>query len=326
MSITIIKPGIFSTIQDSGRKGFQHLGINPSGAMDQLAMQVANLLIENKADEALIEFFYPAPVIYFNTSAFIAITGANFSATINDIPVPNHHPIFVPEKATLRFTQKITGHIGYLAVQGGFELNEWMNSYSTNTRAGAGGFEGRAFIKNDELKLKASSVQKNEQSKLQVLPWMADTQSLYQLHALRYLPGQEFSRLSLKAQQFMTNAQFTIQSNSDRMGYRLKGPDLTLKKPLELVSTGVTNGTIQLLPNGQCIVLLADHQTTGGYPRIGHILQADIPTLVQQPPGSVIQLMPVNIETAEKINNRQRQYLQQLKNACTLQLNAYHRH
>ncbi|MDP3394445.1 biotin-dependent carboxyltransferase family protein [Sediminibacterium sp.] len=326
MSITIIKAGLFTTVQDVGRKGFQHLGINPNGAMDALAMQIANVLIQNKSDEAVIEFFYPAPVIRFNASGFIALSGADFGATINEIPIPINHPIFVPENAVLSFTKKISGHIAYLAIQGGLELNEWMNSYSTNTRAGAGGVEGRVLIKDDEIHFKATALQENKQSQLQVLPWMADTKGLYQSQSLRYLPGNEFSQLNTFSQQFMTNAQFTILADSDRMGYRLKGPVLKCKKQMELISSGVTNGTIQLLPNGQCIVLLADHQTSGGYPRIGHIIQSDIPTLVQQSPGSIIRLIPVNMETAEKINNRQAQYLQQLKNACTLQLNAYHRH
>lgn len=326
MSITIIKAGLFTTVQDVGRKGFQHLGINPNGAMDALAMQIANVLIQNKSNEAVIEFFYPSPVFRFNISAFIALSGADFGATINDIPVPINHPIFVPENAVLCFTKKQSGHIGYLAIQGGLELNDWMNSYSTNARAGAGGVEGRVLIKDDEIHLKATALQENKQSQLQVLPWMADTKGLYQSQSLRYLPGNEFSQLNTFSQQFMTNAQFTILADSDRMGYRLKGPALQCKKQMELISSGVTNGTIQLLPSGQCIVLLADHQTTGGYPRIGHIIQSDIPTLVQQPPGSIIRLIPVNMETAEKINNRQAQYLQQLKNACTLQLNAYHRH
>lgn len=326
MSITIIKAGLFTTVQDVGRKGFQHLGINPNGAMDALAMQIANVLIQNKSDEAVIEFFYPAPVIRFNASGFIALSGADFGATINEIPIPINHPIFVPENAVLSFTKKISGHIAYLAIQGGLELNEWMNSYSTNTRAGAGGVEGRVLIKDDEIHFKATALQENKQSQLQVLPWMADTKGLYQTQSLRYLPGNEFSQLNTFSQQFMTNAQFTILADSDRMGYRLKGPALKCKKQIELISSGVTNGTIQLLPNGQCIVLLADHQTSGGYPRIGHIIQSDIPTLVQQSPGSIIRLIPVNMETAEKINNRQAQYLQQLKNACTLQLNAYHRH
>jgi len=326
MSITIIKAGLFTTVQDSGRKGFQHLGINPNGAMDLLAMQIANVLIENKANEAVIEFFYPAPVIRFNASTFIALSGADFGASINEVPIPINHPIFVPENAILSFTKKISGHIAYLAIQGGLELNEWMNSNSTNTRAGAGGMEGRTLLKEDEIKFKAIPLQKNNQSQLQILPWMADTNGLYQTHSLRYLPGNEFGQLNMVSQQFMTNAQFTLLAESDRMGYRLKGPELKCKKTIELISSGVTNGTIQLLPNGQCIVLLADHQTTGGYPRIGHIIQSDIPTLVQKSPGSIIRLIPVNMETAEKINNRQAQYLQQLKNACTLQLNAYHRH
>ncbi|OYW81406.1 MAG: hypothetical protein B7Z27_02130, partial [Sphingobacteriia bacterium 32-37-4] len=207
MSITIIKAGLFTTVQDVGRKGFQHLGINPNGAMDALAMQIANVLIQNKSDEAVIEFFYPAPVIRFNASGFIALSGADFGATINEIPIPINHPIFVPENAVLSFTKKISGHIAYLAIQGGLELNEWMNSYSTNTRAGAGGVEGRVLINDDEIHFKATALQENKQSQLQVLPWMADTKGLYQSQSLRYLPGNEFSQLNTFSQQFMTNAQ-----------------------------------------------------------------------------------------------------------------------
>lgn len=326
MSIEIIKAGLFCTIQDGGRKGFQHLGVNPGGAMDKVAMQIANLLIQNKPDEALLEFFYPAPVIQFNQAAFIALSGGDFGATIDDTPVPVHQPIFVPANATLRFTQKIKGYIGYLAIQGGLALNEWLNSFSTNTRVAAGGLDGRNLMKGDLINFKNTTSFLKETEGLQILPWKADTKGLYQQERFRYLPGREFPLLNQASQQFMTNAQFTIHPDSDRMGYRLKGPLLRLKKPMELISSGVTNGTLQLLPNGQCIVLLADHQTTGGYPRIGHIIQADIPSLVQQPPGTTIQLVPVNMETAEKINKQQIQYLQQLKNACTLQLHAYHRY
>ncbi len=326
MSIEIVKAGLFCTIQDGGRKGFQHLGINPSGAMDPVAMQVANLLIQNKPDEALIEFFYPAPAFQFKQAAFIALSGADFGATIDDTPVPIHQPIFVPANATLKFIKKTKGHIGYLAIQGGLALNEWLNSFSTNTRVIAGGFDGRNLMKGDLIAFKTTTHFPKETEGLQILPWIADTKGLYQVERIRYLPGREFSLLNQASQQFMTNAQFTVQADSDRMGYRLKGPLLRLKKTIELISSGVTNGTLQLLPSGQCIVLLADHQTTGGYPRIGHIIQADLPSLVQQAPGTIIQMVPVNMETAEKINKQQIQYLQQLKNACTLQLHAYHRY
>lgn len=326
MSIEIVKAGLFCTIQDGGRKGFQHLGINPSGAMDPVAMQIANLLIQNKPEEALIEFFYPAPAFQFNQAAFIALSGADFGATIDDMPVPIHQPIFVPANATLKFIKKTKGHIGYLAIQGGLELNEWLNSFSTNTRVAAGGFDGRNLLKGDLIAFKSSTPFLKETEGFQILPWIADTKGLYQKERIRYLPGREFNLLNQASQQFMTKAQFSIHTDSDRMGYRLKGPLLKLKKPIELISSGVTKGTLQLLPNGQCIVLLADHQTTGGYPRIGHIIQADLPSLVQLSPGMTLELAPVNMETAEKINKQQIQYLQQLKNACTLQLHAYHRY
>ncbi len=326
MSIEIVKAGLFCTIQDGGRKGFQHLGINPGGAMDKVAMQLANLLIQNSLEEALFEFFYPAPAFQFKQAAFIALSGADFGATIDDTPVPLHQPIYVPANTTLRFSKKIKGHIGYLAIQGGLALNEWLNSFSTNTRVIAGGLDGRNLMKGDLIAFKTSTPFPKETEGLQILPWIADTKGLYQVERIRYLPGREFNLLNQASQQFMTNAQFTIHADSDRMGYRFKGPLLRLKKPMEIISSGVTNGTLQLLPSGQCIVLLADHQTTGGYPRIGHIIQADIPSLVQQAPGTTIQMVPVNMETAEKINKQQLQYLQQLKNACTLQLHAYHRY
>ncbi|MEI6264744.1 MAG: biotin-dependent carboxyltransferase family protein [Sphingobacteriia bacterium] len=326
MSILIIKPGIYSTIQDEGRKGFQHLGINPNGAMDTCAMQTANALVLNDISEAVLEFYFPAPVLQFNQPAFIALSGADFTAEINGIDIPINQPVFIPANAVLQFKAKKWGQVAYLSVQGGFELSEWLNSYSTNVKAAVGGFEGRILKQGDNIDLNLKNASRNNSKDCSVLPWKASVQQLYHNNALRFIPGHELEQLNASSQTILCAEDFSILPQSDRMGYRLQGPTLEQSNKKEMISTAVTKGTVQLLPNGQCIVLMADHQTTGGYPRIAHIISADLPTLSQKGSNDTIQFIPTTIEESEKIMMLQAQHLQQLTNACILQLDAYHRH
>ncbi len=326
MSIVIIKPGLFTTIQDEGRKGFQHLGINPNGAMDTCAMQTANALVLNDVSEAVLEFYFPAPVLQFNRPAFIALSGADFTAEINGIEIPINQPVFIPANALLQFKAKKWGQVAYLSVQGGFDLSEWLNSYSTNVKAAAGGFEGRILKQGDTIELNLKNASSGNSKDCSVMPWKASVQQFYHTNVLRFISGHEFEQLTTSSQTILCTGDFSILPQSDRMGYRLQGPGLEQSTKKEMISTAVTKGTIQLLPNGQCIVLMADHQTTGGYPRIGHIISADLPTVSQKGSNDRIQFTPTTIEEAEKILMLQMQHLQQLKNACILQLDAYHRH
>ncbi len=326
MSITILKPGLLTTIQDAGRFGYQHLGINPSGAMDIKAMQIANALLLNKLNEAVIEFFFPAPVIQFNQSTFVALSGADFSAEIEGIAIPINHPVFVPANSILQFSSKNSKQIGYLSVQGGFELSEWLNSYSTNLKAGAGGYEGRAFRAGDKVSLNIKSIKSVSNSICSVLPWKASVEPFYTDHSIRFIPGNEFNLLSDESKQLFSSTSFKILPQSDRMGYRLSGPALHLSESSEMISTAVSRGTIQLLPSGQCIILMADHQTTGGYPRIGHIISADFSNLAQKGSNDQLYFSETTNEFSQKLLHEQKQHLQQLTNACILQLDAYHRH
>lgn len=326
MSIYIIKPGLQTTVQDAGRFGFQHLGINPGGAMDRCAMQTANALVLNTAQEAVLEFYFPAPAIRFNHSAFIALSGGDFSASVNGTHIPINQPVFITPDSILQFNRKHDGQIGYLAIQGGFDLDDWLNSYSTNLKAGAGGFEGRALRADDEIPLKIHTKNNKSGNHCYILPWKADTKGLYTKNNFRFIAGHEFDCLTAEAKTQFTTSAFTIQPQSDRMGYRLTGPDLQLSQPLEMISTAVTRGTVQLLPNHQCIVLMADHQTTGGYPRIGHIISADLAGLAQTGAGESIHFSEISLPDAQKEMVAQEQHLQQLKNACILQLDEYHRH
>lgn len=153
MSIQVIRAGIMDSLQDKGRFGFQQLGINPTGAMDIFSMEMSNLLTGNAPGEAVIEMHFPAPVLLFRSDALIALSGADFTATLNDQPLPLHQPVWVKEKDVLAFRSPVKGARLYLSVAGGFAIDHWMGSGSTNLVAAAGGFSGRALSIGDEIPL-----------------------------------------------------------------------------------------------------------------------------------------------------------------------------
>lgn len=325
MSLRIIKNGLLDTIQDRGRYGFQHLGINPGGAMDVTAMRIANALTGNPIKEAVLEMHFPAAEILFEESMLVALSGADLTATINGEEVPILQPVIIQQGATLRFNKHKTGARVYLAVQGGFVANEWLHSNSTHLLLEAGGFEGRALQKNDLLLVK--KIQQPDflqtDSVFKRLPWKAKVSDLYSTDNFQFIPGAEYECLSEVSKQQLEEMAFTINQQSDRMGYRLQGKPLQRQDSSDLLSTAVTRGTIQLLPDGQLIILMADHQTTGGYPRVGHIISACTPSLAQMRAGEKFSLQKVTIATAENTLLQQKRNLQQLQNACNFRLQQY---
>ena len=323
MSLKIIKAGILDTIQDNGRYGNQHLGINPTGAMDKYAMQIANMLVGNKPGEAVIEMHFPAAVFMFTQSALIALGGADFSASINGEPVPNLHTIAVGKNDVLQFHKPVNGARAYLAVAGGLELDKWMNSYSTHLKAKAGGYHGRNLRKDDELFLRQPFFLSEQQNDVVVLPWQADTKWTDGDKEILVLPGNEWDNLTNESKENFTMTSFVITQQSDRMGYRLSNIPLHSLTKDEVVSSAVSSGTIQLLPDGGLIVLMADHQTTGGYPRLAHVISAHHSKLAQMKAGDKIQFRFTNQQTAEDLLIKQQQHLLQLQNACTFRLEQY---
>ena len=323
MSLKIIKAGILDTIQDNGRYGNQHLGINPTGAMDKYAMQIANMLVGNKPGEAVIEMHFPAAVFMFTQSALIALGGADFSASINGEPVPNLHTIAVGKNDVLQFHKPVNGARAYLAVAGGFELDKWMNSYSTHLKAKAGGYHGRNLRKDDELFLRQPFFLSEQQNDVVVLPWQADTKWTDGDKEILVLPGNEWDNLTNESKENFIMTSFVITQQSDRMGYRLSNIPLHSLTKDEVVSSAVSSGTIQLLPDGGLIVLMADHQTTGGYPRLAHVISAHHSKLAQMKAGDKIQFRFTNQQTAEDLLIKQQQHLLQLQNACTFRLEQY---
>jgi antagonist of KipI len=326
MSIRIIKQGLFDTVQDLGRYGYQHLGINAGGAMDTVAASLANMLVGNETTEAVIEMHFPGPVIYFDKAAVIALTGADFSPSINNTIVPLNTTLIVAASSTLLFKKYVRGARIYLSVQGGFSIEPWLNSYSTNTKAAAGGFHGRGFKKNDVLHCKAEQLAYENLPALSVIQTSVSvtTEHLYNTtNIIRCITGKDFEALTNESRESFVNPSFNITMQSDRMGYRLQGNKLECTNKTERISAAVTRGSIQLLPHGQLIVLMADHQTTGGYPVIAHVVSADISTLAQMQPGSLLQFQLVDIATAEELYMQQQQYLQQIAQHCNLQLTQF---
>ncbi len=327
MSLSIIKPGVLDTIQDNGRPGFAKWGINPGGAMDVYASKVANMLVGNCAHEAVIEIHFPGPQILFEQNALIAITGADFSPTINDEILKPWQPVVVRRNTVLHFPKLQSGARCYIAVHGGICLKKWLNSYSTNLKAAAGGWFGRQLRKGDELSFKENTIYfaglLNEAQNKRELPWQADSKKVYKhMHEILMIPGNEWNELTDSSKNIFLENNFIIHPSSDRMGYQLSGDSISLKNNFELISTGVSFGTVQLLPNGQMILLMADHQTTGGYPRIAHVISAHLPKLAQLRQSDCIHFIMTNIETAEKLLFEQQRDLQILQRSCTDHLNA----
>ncbi|MGZ5134866.1 MAG: 5-oxoprolinase subunit C family protein, partial [Flavitalea sp.] len=314
------------TIQDCGRTGFASWGINPGGAMDRYASEVSNILAGNESHLALIEIHFPAPQILFQQTALIAITGADFTPLLNDQPVSLWQPLLVRRNTILQFSQWKQGARCYLAIHGGLSVKKWLNSYSTNTKALAGGLQGRRLEKGDEIKFGESKIYYagllKQGKDVQSLGWKACVRKIYDRpNEIYFITGHEWKVVDEISKQLILNESFAIQSLSDRMGYHLKGTSLALTEHKELLSSGVSFGTMQLLPNGQLIILMADHQTTGGYPRIGHVISAHLPKLAQLRPGDEVRFKLTDVQTAEHLYSLQQQDLSILKRSCSCNLN-----
>lgn len=322
MSIRIIKAGILDTVQDPGRYGFQNLGINPGGVMDRFSSQVVNGLVGNDESDALIEMHFPAAAILFNQDTMVAVGGADFTPAINNEKIPLWHPILVSNTSVLQFQNSIYGARCYLAIKGGLRITKWLNSSSTNLKAEAGGFRGRKLQKGDLIHLQQMDYSKYLVEKdFVVLPWKADIKwNKSRNNEIQVLPGNEWERLTDEAKEIFGSQLFSITTSSDRMGYRMNGPSLQTLEKKELLSSAVSFGTIQLLPDGQMIILMADHQTTGGYPRVAHVITPDLSKLAQMNPGDKINFTITDQKKAEDLLIKEQHHLVQLRNACKFRL------
>ncbi|MFT3745714.1 MAG: biotin-dependent carboxyltransferase family protein [Pyrinomonadaceae bacterium] len=298
MSILIRKPGILTTIQDTGRHGFRKFGINPGGAMDQTAARLANIILCNDENAAVIEAHFPAPEIVFEDDTLVALGGADFAPGLDGIAVENWRCFNAEKGSTLRFKNKNAGNRCYIAVRGGVDVEKWLGSASTSLTASIGGYKGRKLEAGDRISINAVSFDKRFAGR-RVSPSLIPMYRPFP--TVRVVPCAEFTYLSSNGLDLLEFQDFTISHQSNRMGFRLTGSPIALDHPLELVSSAVCFGTIQLLPDGQLIVLMADHQTTGGYPRLAQVISRDLPLIAQLGANEKVAFYFVDVAHAEEL-------------------------
>lgn len=329
--LKIKKPGLLSNIQDMGRNGFQKFGVIASGAMDPFAHRMANLLTGNAENEPTLEITMLGPTIIFEEDALISICGGDLSPAINGVPVRSWRSIFVKKGSELKFGYTRSGCRAYLAVAGGFPVPEVMKSKATYLRAGIGGYEGRALKAGDLLVLGTPSDQSNKMTEYlaRQLQSQSFLESNWSITAelipntesnpfIRFTKGRQFELFSKESRQKLIGNAFEVTAQSDRMGYRLKGPALSLSEPTEMISEAVNFGSIQVPPDGNPIVLLADRQTTGGYPKIGQVAFVDLPLLAQAKPGDKLRFVEISHEKAQRLYLEREWKLKELKQGIYL--------
>lgn len=302
------KPGLLTTVQDLGRHGHQREGVPVSGAMDKVALRIANLLLGNLESEAGLEITLVGPQLEFPEATLIALTGADLGAKLNGRTIPLWRPIRVEAGSFLTFAGHRAGCRAYLAVAGGIAVPPVLGSRSTYLRAGIGGYHGRALAAGDTLLTGepsalsariAAALGRGGAGRWTVSPAILP---LYMAAPeVRALPGAHFDTLTPHAQATLWSTAFRVAPESDRMGFRLQGGPLALSVPLEMHSEGVAMGTVQLPPGGSPIILMADRQTTGGYPRIAQVATVDLPLLAQLRPGDTVRFRLCSLETAQTL-------------------------
>lgn len=310
MSVCVELPGMLTTVQDLGRRGHQAEGVPVGGAMDQVAHRVANLLVGNDDDAATLEITLLGPSVSFRASALIALCGADLGALLGDTQLPPWRAAFAPSGTRLAFSGGRAGCRAYLAVAGGIDTPPVLGSRSTLLRARFGGLRGRALERGDELSVgratdlsqRIASAVRGASEDIAVARWAASPaiRPAYSGQVVVHVLADAHTRnLTAESHERLFGAEFRIAPQSDRMGFRLEGPTLELESPLELLSEGVTFGTIQLPAGGAPIVLMADRQTTGGYPRIGCIAAVDLPLVAQLRPGDRLRFQPISLREAQ---------------------------
>ncbi|SDF67894.1 antagonist of KipI [Pedobacter terrae] len=310
MKISIIKPGLLSTIQDMGRYRYLSQAVPVSGAMDELAHRLANKAVGNDDNDATIEFTYADASFKAETPILISYSGDGAFLVYNNELMPAEKPLFFPAGSVIRLINNPIGMRTYLAVAGGWEVPDVMKSKSTYLTAGFGGFKGRKLQKADVL---VSNTILNEVSSkilsqliersLTYPHWRISRESLLpkKRQKIRVVLANEicwFDATSILS--FLTGT-YSIDLRSNRMGYHLSGKRLVKKVKKELLSTAVTPGTIQVTGSGNLVILMADCQTTGGYPRIAHVAAVDLPLCAQLKPGDSIQFSEISGEEAEEL-------------------------
>lgn len=299
--IRILKNGFQTTIQGSRRTGFLNLGFPSSGPMDSVSMMGANFMLGNNPFNAALEMYIQGPVIAFDVNVHIAICGANMNPHLNDIPIAQNKVFSISKGDILSFKPTSDGMITYLAFSGEIDIPKYLNSKSTYLPASLGGLEGRSLKIGDIIKLK-NILHASEKKIPNIFKYISR-----QKNQIRVIPGPEYQLFIEENQKLFLNTQYHVSNDSNRMGIRLKAEKSIKTEKSDINSSAIIPGTIQVPNNGLPIVMMFDHQTTGGYMRIANVITHDLDYLAQTIPGNEITFRMISlsksIELLDKRNN-----------------------
>lgn len=309
--IKVVNAGLLTTIQDKGRYGFQASGVQVSGVMDGIAAELANALVGNKAEAAVLECTFLGPELEFQAESLVAVTGGMPELLLDGQAVQPYMAIKVRQGQRLKVGAQKDGMRAYIAVAGGIDVPEAMGSRSTNLKLGIGGIDGRKLAAGDMLPVgkpaEAGLAMLQGRQALRQMPVPQQTAGIKRIRVVLGPQEDYFSQAAIEA--FQTEI-YRVSNDSDRMGYRLEGKAVEKTKTQDLITDGIVFGSVQIPPNGQPIIMLADHQTTGGYPKLATVATADLPVLAQSKPGDQLQFQAVSVDEAQQLLRQQRQELE----------------
>ncbi len=304
--IEIISAGMLSTVQDLGRFKVMKNGFTQSGVMDAYSTKIANKLCKNDINAPVIEMTMLGITAKFKGEHIFAISGGIFDVSLNNKPVRTNKAYIAKDGDVLSIKGAKQGLRCYLAVAGGFDVPLFMGSASTNLKINVGGFNGRKLKAGDILKIgKADKIKNIEKRELPENTYNNPVR-------VRVVLGPQDDMFSENDLMLFSKQQYTVTSDLDRMGIRLWGIALRGKEKLEIISDAITFGSIQITNSGMPIILMADHQTTGGYAKIATVISADLPKLAQVKPNDKISFEIIDIDTAEKIAIKQKKFIDKL--------------
>ncbi len=310
MKISIKKAGLMTTVQDLGRRHYLSQGVPASGAMDSLSASLANLSLGNDANDAVIEFTQSGASFTTEQDVLVCLSGEGACLSADKVKLPSNRPLFIPSGTEVYLENISLGCRSYLAVAGGWDVPEVLGSRSTYLTARFGGLAGRCLKEKDIIKstdkLSATSAAILDGLKRDIInyPKWSIARELFlpaDRKKIRFVRGREFDWFAESSKYDFLSQDYILGHNSNRMGYQLQGKELKRAVEGELLSTAVTAGTIQVTNDGQPILLLADCQTTGGYPRIAQVAAVDLPLCAQLKTGDIINFEEISWKKSEKL-------------------------
>lgn len=297
MGVKFANGGFLTTVQDLGRIGYQQSGMSVSGVMDQRSASLANILVGNKENEAVLEVTLMGPMLDFTEDIIIAVTGGNLGPKLNGSSLPMYQAVKVSKGDSLSFAGMASGSRAYIAFAGGLDIPVIMGSRSTNLKSKVGGYQGRKIGGGDEIGFRSpkTALPNMQQRKLEPEDFTSTSREL------RVVMGPQDDCFTEKGIKTFLSETYTFTNESDRMGCRCEGVIIEHKDGGDIITDGIATGAIQVPSHGMPIIMMADHQTTGGYTKIASVISIDLPLVAQSRPGYQVKFKKVSIEEAQEL-------------------------